>query len=213
MTFPFSTTPRVRQCRPRGRSVVFCACVAVLTAFAVAGVSIDPATAAESDGAGNASAKAKRQVPIGERRLPAPPKRPAREPATESPNANKDSNGKNAKKKDRLQWLTEHPVIREMWRQCNAERARYGLPALKLSPSLCQDAQRHAEWMAETGWYQHSALPWAEIIHHGPQTVTDCINGWIYSPAHHGIMLGGFRECGFGYMQRDGYTYWVGVFR
>lgn len=209
---PSVTSPALR-CRPCNRSIVCCAFVAGLAAFVVGNVSADAPAERERDSARSAAQKARRQVPIGERPLPTPPKRPDKERPAGSPDApHRDGKAKDAKE-NRLQWLTEHPVIREMWRQCNAERARYGLPPLKLSPSLCLDAQRHAEWMAETGWYQHSALPWAEIIHHGPQTVTDCINGWIFSPAHHGLMLGGFRECGFGYMQRNGFTYWVGVFR
>lgn len=164
------------------------------------------------------SRRGTRKPSVAEQPLPKPPRKPAgdRDGANQPTGNAAEQPGNGTPKesrRNRHRWLTEHPVIQEMWKQCNAERARYGLPPLKLSPSLCLDAQRHAQWMADTGWYQHSALPWAEIIHHGPQTVTDCINGWIYSPPHHGIMLGGFRECGFGYMQRDGFTYWVGMFR
>ena len=80
------------------------------------------------------------------------------------------------------------------------------LPATDLA------AQRHAEWMANSGYYMHSSLPYREIIFRGPRSSQAAIQGWIYSPAHHGIMLSG-REVGFGYMKRNGNTYWVGVFR
>lgn len=109
-------------------------------------------------------------------------------------------------------WLTEHPVIREMQVLQNAERQRWGLSPLVMDPALCLAAQQHAVWMADTGWYVHSRMGIPEIIHSGPLTAVDAVNGWIWSPAHHGIMLSGSRA-GFGYMVKNGVTYWVTLVR
>lgn len=109
-------------------------------------------------------------------------------------------------------WLTRHPTIVELVKLANEHRARMGRPPVTVNADLCLAAQRHAVNMADTGWYRHSGLPWPEIIYAGPRSPQDAINGWIYSPAHHGIMLSG-NEVGFGYMVRNGQPYWVGLFR
>lgn len=109
-------------------------------------------------------------------------------------------------------WLIKHPVILKVLELQNAERARHGLPPHRLNPDMCLDAQRHAVWMAETGYYQHSGLPYMEIIFQGPRSPEAAVQGWIHSSAHHSLMLSG-TECGIGYMKLNGRTYWVGVFR
>ena len=113
---------------------------------------------------------------------------------------------------DKHDWLLKHPTIQKLLKLANEERARNGLSVLSLNTKMCLAAQKHAVWMAETGVYMHSDLPWPEIIFQGPLTPRDAIDGWIHSPAHHGIMLSG-NEAGFGYMVIDGRTYWVGVFQ
>lgn len=110
------------------------------------------------------------------------------------------------------EWLTEHPTIQRLLALHNAERARYGLPPLELNPQMCLAAQRHANWMARTGVFSHSNLPWMEIIANGANSARGAVQMWINSPAHHNLMLSG-AEAGFGYMIRNGRTYWVGVFR
>jgi uncharacterized protein YkwD len=110
-------------------------------------------------------------------------------------------------------WLTEHATIQRLLKYHNEERARYSLPPLKIDPKMCLAAQKHAVWMAETGYYTHSNLPWPEIIHHGPRSARGAVDGWIWSPSHHGIMLSGAKKVGFGYMVLHGQTYWVGVFQ
>ena len=113
--------------------------------------------------------------------------------------------------KDReAEWLTQHPVIQNMMKLQNDERARYGLAPLTMNREMCLAAQRHAEWMSETGYYVHSNWGWPEIIHSGPTTASGAVTGWIYSPAHHAIMLSG-GTAGFGYAKRNGATYWVTV--
>jgi uncharacterized protein YkwD len=119
---------------------------------------------------------------------------------------------KSAAKPGKHDWLLKHATIQTLLKLHNEERARNGRPKLALNPRMCLEAQKHAVWMAETGIYQHSGLPWQEIIFQGPQSEQAAVQGWIHSPAHHGIMLSG-SECGFGYMVINGRTYWVGVFR
>ncbi|MBM80601.1 MAG: hypothetical protein CMJ78_08420 [Planctomycetaceae bacterium] len=102
------------------------------------------------------------------------------------------------------------PVIKQLMKLQNAERARYGIAPVKMHPKMNVQAQKHAEWMADTGWYQHSALPWMEIIYYGPRRAEDAINGWIWSRAHHGIMLSG-RQAGYGYVVDERGAYWVVV--
>ena len=109
-------------------------------------------------------------------------------------------------------WLVKHPTIQQLVTLANEHRARMGRPPVRINADMCLAAQRHATHMADTGWYRHSGLPWPEIIYSGPRSPQDAINGWINSPAHHGIMLSG-AEVGFGYMIRNGQPYWVGVFR
>lgn len=109
------------------------------------------------------------------------------------------------------EWLIQHPTLLRMMELQNQERARYGLPPLTINPTMCLEAQRHANWMASTGWYQHSNLGWPEIIHSGPYNPEAAVTGWIYSPAHHSIMLSGGTQAGFGYSVKNGTPFWVTV--
>lgn len=107
---------------------------------------------------------------------------------------------------------TSNPTIQRLHQLTNAHRARMGLPALALNPAMCAQAQQHANWMASTGSMTHSNMGYAEIIFMGPANADGAINGWIYSPSHHSIMLSG-REVGFGYQNYNGRPSWVGIFR
>jgi hypothetical protein len=113
-------------------------------------------------------------------------------------------------KASRNGWLTQHPTIVRMMELQNTERARYGLSPLTMNEKMCLAAQKHAEWMAETGYYMHSNLPWPEIIHAGPRTAQGAVNDWIWSPSHHGVMLTG-QVAGFGFAMNNGVGYWVTV--
>ena len=115
-------------------------------------------------------------------------------------------------KPDRNDWLLQHPTIQSLVARTNQHRGQMGRGPVRLNAEMCLAAQRHANWMASTGAYQHSGLPYAEIIFAGPTSPDAAIQGWIASPAHHGIMLSG-SEVGFGYQVRNGQPYWVGVFR
>lgn len=109
-------------------------------------------------------------------------------------------------------WLVKHETIVKLVELTNQHRARMGLGPVVIDVQMCLDAQRHATWMADFGGFQHSGLPYMEIIYQSVTTPESAIQGWIASPPHHGIMLSGTRV-GFGYMVRNGYPYWVGVFR
>ena len=120
--------------------------------------------------------------------------------------------GMSKPQEDKHAWLTKHPTILKMQDLENAERSRHSLPPLKMNPELCLLAQKHAQWMGDTGWYVHSNMGIPEIIHSGPATPEDAVNGWIWSPAHHWVMLSG-SEAGYGYTVRNGVTYWVTLIR
>lgn len=110
-------------------------------------------------------------------------------------------------------WLIKNESILRLLAATNQHRAQMGLAPVTLDTQMCLDAQRHAGWMAATGAFQHSGLPYMEIIFHGVQTPEAAVQGWIASPPHHGIMISGATQVGFGYQLRGGYPYWVGVFR
>lgn len=109
-------------------------------------------------------------------------------------------------------WLIKHETILKLVELTNQHRARMGVGPVVLDTHMCLDAQKHAVWMSNFGGFQHSGLPYMEIIYQSVLTPEHAIQGWIASPPHHGIMLSGQRV-GFGYMIRNGYPYWVGVFR
>jgi uncharacterized protein YkwD len=109
-------------------------------------------------------------------------------------------------------WLIKHETILKLVELTNQHRARMGVGPVVLDTQMCLDAQRHATWMANFGGFQHSGMPYMEIIYQAVTTPESAIQGWTASPPHHGIMLSGSRV-GYGYMIRNGYPYWVGVFR
>ncbi len=110
----------------------------------------------------------------------------------------------------KLDWLVKHPTIEKLLELHNQERARNGLSPSVLNPEMCLSAQKHAVWMAETGAFQHSGLPYRENIFWGVRTPQEATNGWIWSPAHHANMLSG-SQVGFGYMVLNGRPYWCSV--
>jgi len=114
------------------------------------------------------------------------------------------------KNSQNLEWLVKHPTILRLLELHNQERARVGLAPSTLNPTMCLAAQKHAVWMAETGWFSHSGLPYRENIYMGVSTPEDATNGWIWSPAHHTNMLSG-TEVGFGYMILNGRPCWCSV--
>jgi uncharacterized protein YkwD len=111
-------------------------------------------------------------------------------------------------------WLIKHPTINQLVVLANHRRAQVGMPPVTLDTQMCLDAQRHAKWMADFGGFQHSGLPYMEIIYQSVQTPELAIDGWVASPPHYGIMVSHSTRVGFGYAKSSGgYPYWVGVFR
>lgn len=105
-----------------------------------------------------------------------------------------------------------HPTIARLLELHNQTRARVGLPPLALNQQMCALAQQHANWMASTGAFAHSRLPYRENIAYGQASPEHAVQTWTYSPGHYQNMCSG-RECGFGYQVRGGTGYWVAVFR
>jgi uncharacterized protein YkwD len=107
---------------------------------------------------------------------------------------------------------TTHPTIARLLELHNQTRARVGLPPLALNQQLCSAAQRHANWMASTGAFAHSGLPYRENIAYGQSSPEHAVQTWTYSPGHYQNMCSG-RYAGFGYQVRGGMGYWVAVFQ
>jgi len=107
---------------------------------------------------------------------------------------------------------TTHPTIARLLDLHNQTRARVGLPALMLNQQMCAAAQQHANWMASSGAFAHSRLPYRENIAHGQSSPEHAVQSWTYSPGHYQNMCSG-REVGFGYQVRGGMGYWVALFR
>jgi uncharacterized protein YkwD len=105
-----------------------------------------------------------------------------------------------------------HPTIARLLELHNQTRARVGLPPLTLNQQLCAAAQRHANWMAATGVFAHSGLPYRENIAYAQRSPEQAVQAWTYSPGHYQNMCSG-REAGFGYQVRGSTGYWVAVFR
>lgn len=105
-----------------------------------------------------------------------------------------------------------HPTVARLLDLHNQTRARVGLPPLALNQQMCGAAQRHANWMASSGAFTHSGLPYRENIAHGQSSPEHAVQSWTNSPGHYTNMCSG-RECGFGYQVRGGTGYWVAVFR
>ena len=97
----------------------------------------------------------------------------------------------------------------------NQERARYGLPPLKVDKELMTTAREHAAWMTENQTMVHTSQPVAENIAMGQPSSGDVVQAWMNSSGHranilnagHGrIGVAAFRTVG-------GVIYWCQQFR
>lgn len=105
--------------------------------------------------------------------------------------------------------LASHEKL--MVEQCNAFRARCGLPALTPAPWLMSRARQHCRWMFSNGMVHSSGV--AENIAMGQPGVYSVTNTWINSPGHNANMRGGHSHIGVaGYLAPGGTTYWVQQF-
>lgn len=110
----------------------------------------------------------------------------------------------------------------------NAERARNGLPPLKLVSALSNAARHHAADMAMDNYFDHGTYdrvndelnftcdtwerirsfypgPRAENIAAGYRTPEDVVQAWIDSPGHYRNIMSDVREIGVGFYD----FYWV----
>lgn len=98
--------------------------------------------------------------------------------------------------------------------QTNAQRVRYGLPALEVDVDLMKGARKHAIWMARNRSLQHSHGV-AENIAMGYPTTAAAMNGWMNSSGHRANILNrSYRRVGVAAYQSSGGTiYWCQQFR
>jgi uncharacterized protein YkwD len=95
----------------------------------------------------------------------------------------------------------------------NAERARYGLPALAIDPNLMTNARRHGNWMASYRNMVHSNMGVAENIAMGQSSPQEVLRTWMNSSGHRANILGGYRRIGVSaYRSPEGTIYWCQQF-
>ena len=98
--------------------------------------------------------------------------------------------------------------------ETNAQRARFGLPALEVDVDLMNSARKHAIWMARHHSLQHSHGV-AENIAMGYPTTAEAMSGWMNSSGHRANILNhGYRRIGVAAYQSSGGTiYWCQQFQ
>jgi uncharacterized protein YkwD len=123
--------------------------------------------------------------------------------------------------------------INDLLALTNSERQRQGLAPLRLSTSLNQAAQRHAEDLGRNRIFSHTGSDGSQMIDRaraagylysflgeniaaGNATPALTIQQWMNSPGHRSnILKGEFSEVGFGYVSDPSSPYryyWVQVF-
>jgi uncharacterized protein YkwD len=96
----------------------------------------------------------------------------------------------------------------------NAERARYGLPALEVDTGLMATARQHCAWMTINRQMVHTNLAVAENIAMGQPSSQDVVRCWMNSSGHRAnILNGGHRHIGVSaYTTPEGTIYWCQQF-
>jgi uncharacterized protein YkwD len=105
-------------------------------------------------------------------------------------------------------------VEKQIVEQTNAQRAKFGLPALKVDQGLLQSARTHTAWMTNNRSLQHTSKPVGENIAMGQRTTDEAVNAWMNSPGHRAnILNGGYKKIGVAaYRTPDGTVYWCQEF-
>jgi uncharacterized protein YkwD len=118
------------------------------------------------------------------------------------------------KSKVKAQTIAYFPVEKSIVEKTNAERAKYGLPALELDPNLVQTARKHTWWMTRNRSMVHGNYPVAENIAMGQRSSTDVVRCWMNSSGHRANILNrGHRRIGVAaYTTPEGTTYWCQQF-
>lgn len=114
-------------------------------------------------------------------------------------------------------WLVDHG---DLAHQVTAMRAAYGLPPLQEAADLTAYANDHSWKMATQGSLWHSNLAnvpgtWTSVGENVGQAseVWLTVRGMMDSPSHRQVMLGDWREIGYGNIRKDGQVYVTLVFR
>ena len=114
-------------------------------------------------------------------------------------------------------WLVDRD---DLGHQVTAMRSAYGLPPLQEAPDLSAYALDHSWRMANRGAIWHSNLAnvpgsWTAVgenVARAPQ-VWLTVRQMMDSPAHRQVILGDWREIGYGNIRKDGQVYVTLVFR
>jgi uncharacterized protein YkwD len=107
-----------------------------------------------------------------------------------------------------------HPVERGIIEGTNAQRARYGLPALEIDPALEASARGHAAWMTNHNSLQHTSAAVGENIAWGQQSTEEAVTDWMNSSGHRANILDpSYHKIGAAaYTASDGSIYWCQQF-
>jgi uncharacterized protein YkwD len=97
----------------------------------------------------------------------------------------------------------------------NQERARYGLPPLKVDKELMATAREHAAWMTENQALVHTSQPVAENIAMGQPSSGEVVQAWMNSSGHRAnILNAGHGRIGVAAFRTvSGVIYWCQQFR
>jgi len=119
----------------------------------------------------------------------------------------------------------------EVIRLVNVERAKAGLPALKMNWELCRVARYKSADMANKGYFSHNSPTYGspftmmqnfglrftaagENIAYGQRTPAEVMRDWMNSPGHRSnILSSSFSEIGVGLAKnKNGVCYWTQMF-
>lgn len=106
------------------------------------------------------------------------------------------------------------PIEQNIINYTNAERSRYGLPALNMDHSLLKSARKHAEWMTRARRLAHTSQPVGENIAMGQRSSREVVGDWMASPGHRANILNGrYKRIGTAaYRTADGTIFWCQQF-
>jgi uncharacterized protein YkwD len=115
-------------------------------------------------------------------------------------------------KKDEIHLIA---IERNIIAYTNAERERYGLPALKVDAELVKSARRHCSWMTRNRVLRHTRQPVAENIAMGQRSSKEAVRDWMSSRGHRANILNrGYQSIGAAaYRTQSGTIFWCQQFR
>ena len=106
------------------------------------------------------------------------------------------------------------PIEQRIVDDTNAERVRYGLPALAVDANLMATARQHCAWMATYRQLVHTNIGVAENIAVGQSSSQEVLRCWMNSSGHRAnILNGGHRRLGVAaFRTPEGTIYWCQQF-